>query len=178
MPAPSCRLQLDGDQKLEHSNYVALRWASPAAYETTDREGCPPEVWDEGGFFDPLHPERLTVPADGRYLLWLSPKFGDKDLVTGATRRKGRRAWAYSMNDGNRDIVVSLPADPGGTTTLPTSPIPLALLAGEHVVFWLEQQSGGTINAEGASATGGSAKDTTAGLEYLGPLLWRRKGGK
>jgi hypothetical protein len=159
MGIPSCRLQLDGDQALKNSEFTQLHWAAPAAYVTNDRVGSPAEVYDPEGMFDPSQPEYLTVRVDGVYRAWLCIKFGDRDTA-GKTRRTGRRAVAVQMNDGNPDILISVGADPGGTTSLPAG-IDLPLRAGDRLSVWLEQQSGATIYA-----VGHSSKDSGFGLSW------------
>lgn len=160
MAAPSCRLQLAGDQPLPHSEFTQLRWAHPSEYETSDRPPpAPPEVWADPWVFNSNTPERIYAASDGVFRLWTSIKFGDKD-ESGKTQRKGRRAVGVQINDGHIDILTSLPADPGGTTSLPAY-IEIPLLAGEYISIWVEQQSGVTL-----SAVGHSAKDTCVGLSW------------
>lgn len=164
MGVPSCRLMLDGDQALRNSEFTQLHWQAPSLYVTTDREGDPPEVFDpEGMFRTTLPPAFVMIRQDGVYRLWVSAKFADRDR-NGSSRKTGRRAISVQMNDGNRDTLVSLPADPGGTTTLYAG-IDLPLSAGDRISIWLEQQSGATINAIGQSA-----KDTTFGIAWDRPL--------
>lgn len=163
MTGPSARLQLAGHQPMANSVFTILKLAPPSAYVTTDREGKPPEVWASPGMFNPARPTELIAPQDGIYRAWALPKFADKD-AGGRARRTGRRAIGVQMNDGNTDILTSVPADPGGTTSL-YGEIPLALLAGETVSFWAEQQSGYTLDM-----VGHSAKDTAVGLTWDRPL--------
>lgn len=159
MSAPSCRLMLDGDQAIKNSEFTQLRWQAPSLYTTTDRTGYAPEVFDPEVMFSVVDPQHVMIHQDGVYRLWVSAKFADRD-AKGASRRTGRRAVSVQMNDGNRDTLMSVPADPGGTTTL-FAGIDLPLLAGDRISVWLEQQSGATINAIGQSA-----KDTTFGLAW------------
>ena len=98
------------------------------------------ESYDTAGFHDENNPTRLTVPVDGKYLIYA--------WVLWDTNFNGSRYAGLSVNGVSREAQSSEPVSIGTSHSVATH---ANLVAGDYIQLQVFQNSGGTLNVQNAS---------------------------
>ena len=98
------------------------------------------ESYDTAGFHDDNNPTRLTVPVDGKYLIYA--------WVLWDTDFTGSRYAGLSVNGVSREAQSSEPVSIGTSHSIATH---ANLVAGDYIQLQVFQKTGGTLNVQNAS---------------------------